>query len=64
MFPTTEPVIRRGDDGISERMDSSTISFARWRVEAIKAYGNSMVMPLVKEIFKAIQKDIEHDRGI
>lgn len=64
MFPTTEPVICRGDDGISERLDTDTISFAKWRCESIKTYGNSMVMPLVKEIFKAIQKDIEHDRKI
>ena len=64
MFPATEPVICRGDDGISERLDTGTISFAKWRCESIKAYGNSMVMPLVKEIFKAIQKDIEHDREI
>lgn len=64
MFPTTEPTICRGDDGISERLDTDTISFAKWRCESIKTYGNSMVMPLVKEIFKAIQKDIEHDREI
>lgn len=53
-FPTTEPAIRRGDDGISGRL--SGITFSRWRQESIKALGNSMVAPLVYEIFLAIEK--------
>ena len=53
-FPTTEPAIRRGDDGISGRL--SGITFSRWRQESIKALGNSMVPPLVYEIFLAIEK--------
>ena len=62
-FPTTEPTFCRGDDGISSRLDTATISFARWRKEALQAYGNSMVMPLVKEIFIAIQQDMENDKS-
>lgn len=53
-FPTTEPAIRRGDDGISGRL--SGITFSRWRQESIKALGNSMVAPLVYEIFLAIEQ--------
>ena len=52
-FPTTEPAIRRGDDGISARL--SGITFPRWRQESIKALGNSMVPQVVLEIFKAIE---------
>lgn len=53
-FPSTEPAIRRGDDGISGRL--SGITFSRWRQESIKALGNSMVAPLVYEIFLAIEQ--------
>ena len=53
-FPTTEPAIRRGDDGISARL--SGITFSRWRQESIKALGNSMVPQVVHEIFKAIEQ--------
>jgi DNA (cytosine-5)-methyltransferase 1 len=53
-FPTTQPTIRRGDDGISERLDS--ISFPKWRNESIKAYGNAVVPQVVYQIFRAIQQ--------
>lgn len=53
-FPSTEPAIRRGDDGIS--LGLSSITFSRWRQESIKALGNSMVAPLVYEIFLAIEQ--------
>lgn len=53
-FPATEPAIRRGDDGIS--LGLSSITFSRWRQESIKALGNSMVAPLVYEIFLAIEQ--------
>lgn len=53
-FPTTEPAIRRGDDGIS--LGLSGITFSRWRQESIKALGNSMVPQVVLEIFKAIEQ--------
>lgn len=53
-FPSTEPAIRRGDDGIS--LGLSSITFSRWRQESIKALGNSMVPQVVHEIFKAIER--------
>ena len=53
-FPATEPAIRRGDDGGA--LGLSGITFSRWRQESIKALGNSMVAPLVYEIFLAIEK--------
>jgi len=61
-FPTTQPIIRRGDDGLSQWMDSLAIPYPKWRAEAVKAYGNSMCEPLVKELLMAIVLDIENDR--
>ena len=52
-FPTTQPVIRAGDDGIPSRLDG--ITFPRWRAESIKAYGNAVVPQVVYEIFRAIE---------
>lgn len=52
-FPTQSPVCDR-DDGIP--LGLSGITFSRWRQESIKALGNSMVAPLVYEIFLAIEK--------
>ena len=55
-FPTTEPTIRSGNDGFSEKLDN--ITFLKWRNESIKAYGNAIVPQVVYQIFKAIQ---QHD---
>ncbi|MBS5626979.1 MAG: DNA (cytosine-5-)-methyltransferase [Porphyromonadaceae bacterium] len=52
-FPTQFPVCN-GNDGIS--LGLSGITFSRWRQESIKALGNSMVAPLVYEIFLAIEQ--------
>ena len=52
-FPTQSPVCDR-DDGIF--LGLSGITFSRWRQESIKALGNSMVAPLVYEIFLAIEQ--------
>jgi DNA (cytosine-5)-methyltransferase 1 len=52
-FPTTEPTIRPGDDGISDRLDS--ITFSKWRNESIKAGGNAIVPQVVYQIFKTIE---------
>lgn len=52
-FPTQSPVCSR-DDG--DTLGLSGITFSRWRQESIKALGNSMVPPLVYEIFLAIEK--------
>jgi DNA (cytosine-5)-methyltransferase 1 len=56
-FPTSEPTIRNGNDGISDRLDS--ITFPKWRAESIKAGGNAIVPQVVLNIFKAIE---EYDR--
>ena len=52
-FPTSEPCICGGDDGLSAGLDG--ISFSRWRRETIKAYGNAIVPQVAYKIFKAIE---------
>jgi DNA (cytosine-5)-methyltransferase 1 len=52
-WPTTEPVICGGDDGIPRELDG--ITFSKWRNESIKAYGNAVVPQVVFQIFKAIE---------
>lgn len=65
-FPTQSPVCR-GDDGLSCLLDSDAVfagvnrsvrakAFNRWRQEAIKAYGNAVVPPLVLQIFESINQ--------
>lgn len=54
-FPTQPPVCR-GNDGIPFDVDDLTVSFAKWRAESIKAYGNAIVPQVVYEIFRAINK--------
>lgn len=53
-FPTTQPVIRAGDDGLSGRL--AGITFPKWRAESIKALGNAWVPAVAYEIFRAIYK--------
>jgi DNA (cytosine-5)-methyltransferase 1 len=53
-FPTQSPVCI-GNDGISSRLDTTAISFPKWRNESIKAAGNAIVPQVVLQIFKAIQ---------
>jgi DNA (cytosine-5)-methyltransferase 1 len=50
-FPTQSPVCSR-DDGLPNKLDG--ITFSKWKNESIKAYGNAVVVPLVLQIFKAI----------
>lgn len=52
-FPTSEPCICGGDDGLSAGLDG--ISFSKWRRETIKAYGNAIVPQVAYKIFKAIE---------
>ena len=64
-FPT-QPPICRGDDGISDLLDTDAIfkgsrsirqnSYSRWRTEAIKAYGNAMVPQVIYQIYKTINE--------
>jgi DNA (cytosine-5)-methyltransferase 1 len=51
-FPSAEPTICSGDDGISHRLDG--ITFPKWKQQSIMAYGNAVVPQLVYTIFKAI----------
>jgi DNA (cytosine-5)-methyltransferase 1 len=52
-FPSQPPICGR-DDGLPRELDN--ITFSKWRSESIKGYGNAIVVPLVHQIFKAIQK--------
>jgi len=53
-FPTTEPTIRTGNDGLPTELDG--ITFSKWRNESIKAGGNAIVPQVVYQIFKAINE--------
>lgn len=52
-FPTQPPVCC-GDDEFSARLDG--ITFPRWRMESVKAYGNAVVPELVRRIFDTINR--------
>ena len=54
-FPTQSP-IHRGNDGIPFDVDSLSVSFGKWRTEALKAYGNAIVPQVMYEIFSAIEQ--------
>lgn len=51
-FPTVEPTIRGGNDGIPRELDG--ITFPKWRNESIKGYGNAIVPQVAYQIFNAI----------
>lgn len=48
----------RMDDGFSREVDGISYSFAKWRNESIKAYGNAIVPQVAMEIFRAIKKTV------
>lgn len=48
----------RMDDGLSREVDGISYSFAKWRNESIKAYGNAIVPQVAMEIFRAIREAI------
>lgn len=58
-FPSVSPV-HRGNDGLPFDVDRLTLSFGKWRTEALKAYGNAIVPQVMYEIFRAIEI-VEHD---
>jgi len=58
-FPTVSPV-HRGNDGLPFPLDDLTISPAKWRTEALKAYGNAIVPQVMYEIFRAIEIAEKH----
>lgn len=49
----------RMDDGLSRKVDGVSYSFAKWRNESIKAYGNAIVPQVAMEIFRAIKRTIK-----
>lgn len=51
-FPTQPPVCR-GDDGLSDRLVG--ITFPKWREQAIKMFGNSIVPQVAYQTYKAIE---------
>ena len=48
----------RMDDGLPREVDGISYSFAKWRNESIKAYGNAIVPQVAMEIFRAIRRTI------
>ena len=54
-LPTQSP-IHRGNDGLPFDVDRLTLSFGKWRTEALKAYGNAIVPQVMYEIFRAIEQ--------
>ena len=59
-FPSVSPV-HRGNDGLPFDVDRLTLSFGKWRTEALKAYGNAIVPQVMYEIFRAIEI-VEHGK--
>ena len=52
-FPSISPV-HRGNDGLPFDVDNLTISFSKWRMESLKAYGNAIVPQVIYQIMKVI----------
>lgn len=46
----------RMDDGLPREVDGVQYSFAKWRNESIKAYGNAIVPQVAMEIFRAVKE--------
>lgn len=55
-WPVSQPTIRRGDDGVSYRLDDSRLITPKQRTNSLKQLGNSVVPQLVYEIFRMIKK--------
>ena len=49
----------RMDDGLPREVDGIPYSFAKWRNESIKAYGNAIVPQVAMEILRAIKMTVE-----
>ena len=49
----------RMDDGLPREVDGISCSFAKWRNESIKAYGNAIVPQVAMEIFRVIKRIVE-----
>lgn len=55
-WPVSQPTIRRGNDGLSYRLDDGRLITAKQRTNALKGLGNAVVPQVVYEIFRIIQK--------
>ena len=55
-FPSAQPALRGGHDGLPFPVDRLAVPYARWRRESVKAYGNAWVPQVAYEIFRAIQQ--------
>ena len=55
-FPSAQPALRGGHDGLPFPVDRLAVPYARWRRESVKAYGNALVPQVAYEIFRAIQQ--------
>lgn len=54
-FPSAQPAVRRGDDGLPFDVDRLAIPYPQWRRQSVKAYGNAIVPQVILEIFRAIE---------
>lgn len=54
----------RMDDGLPREVDGVSYSFAKWRNESIKAYGNAIVPQVAMEIFRAIKETVNENNRI
>lgn len=54
-FPTTEPAVCGGNDGLPFDVDNLTVPYSQWRKQTLKAYGNAIVPQVIYEIFRAIE---------
>jgi DNA (cytosine-5)-methyltransferase 1 len=43
-------------------VDRLTLSFGKWRTEALKAYGNAIVPQVMYELFRAIEITESNER--
>ena len=55
-FPSAQPALRGGHDGLPFPVDRLAVPYARWRRESVKAYGNAWLPQVAYEIFRAIQQ--------
>jgi hypothetical protein len=51
--PTVTPICGE-NDGLPRELDR--ITFPKWRIESVKAYGNAIVPQVAHQLFKTIQE--------
>jgi DNA (cytosine-5)-methyltransferase 1 len=60
-YPISQPTIRRGDDGISYRLDNGCLISPKQRTESLKQLGNAIVPQVAYKIFKIISSFIKEN---